>query len=298
VDIAWPALVSLVILMPGVFFFVGLYSRELYGRDASSRDAVSKLAPIVVVAFFTNAFLVLVARILPGVPEIDLRAVLSAMSAGAEGAVGISALAENLRRDVVWIAMYEAAACALGALAGFVMAGLVISGRWKVGVAHPWAYALTADSPKRLNPTYAFVLTKVKRGNAFELYRGPLDRFGLTPDGRFSHIVLLQPEKCKVDRDADGVTAGFRWSEVGESTGEAVQQRLLYIEMANVANVVFEKYPAIVDVTAKELADLLETLRQERAVAAAPDRASEPPAYSGRLDPSLGRVPDRPPPVA
>ena len=70
-DIAWPALATLVVLMPGFFFYVGLYSRELYGRDASSKDALSKLAPIVIVAFFGHAILIVAVGFVPFLPRVD-----------------------------------------------------------------------------------------------------------------------------------------------------------------------------------------------------------------------------------
>lgn len=262
-DIAWPAVAILVMILPGFSFFVGLYSRELYGREAASGDAVSKLAPIVLVSFLVHSGMTIVIHIVPWIPDVDLRAFLSAVNLDSAESIGLTALASNLAHNVGWILLYISVSSGLGAVAGWYVAGKIIDGKLRFGVAHPWAYDLSTSSNRRIDPTFAFVLTKIRRGTANELYKGPLDRFGLHPDGRFSYLVLLQPQKSHVERDADGTTKKFYWREIGDWSGKTAGKRLLYFDMKEVANVVLERYPGITGITSSRLSSALASRRAE-----------------------------------
>jgi hypothetical protein len=47
--------------------------------------------------------------------------------------------------------------------------------------------------------TYAYLMTKVEHNGKRLLYGGPLDRFGLLQDGRFSYFVLRRAERTCIE---------------------------------------------------------------------------------------------------
>ena len=56
-SIAWGSLVLLVVLLPGVLFFVGLHIPEKFTRDAVEQSALGQLAAVLCVSLFAHGAL-------------------------------------------------------------------------------------------------------------------------------------------------------------------------------------------------------------------------------------------------
>lgn len=207
-SIAWSTVFLLVLLLPGFFFFAGLYAPERFARDLGPRNALGGLAATVLVAFLVHAASSEGARLL-GRP-VDWAAVLEAMQlpspAGGAGTQSGSVLARVAARYAeapLAIPLYVLLTCALGRFAGRVLGTLAVRGWLPSLNAFPWVYRLRAGDGGRL--TIAHVLSDVSNGGRHLLYRGRLRHFGLNADGTFAYVVLASAEQRLLLVDGEGV---------------------------------------------------------------------------------------------
>jgi len=184
VSIAWGSLVLLILLLPGVLFFLGVYWPEQFTRDAESRSPLGQLAGALLVAFLVHGLLyALLSGVCGGwLPCISVDGLLATLGADSARSHGIDGMVRQFRW---WIFAYVAFTCGAGVAFGALYGWLVSSRRIRGFSRHRWVYDLSVDGL-----TYAYVLTNVRQEELVLLYRGFLRAFGLQQDGRFSYIVL------------------------------------------------------------------------------------------------------------
>jgi hypothetical protein len=272
VSIAWGSLVLLVLLLPGILFFLGVYWPEQFTREAESRSPLGQLAGALLIAFVLHG---LSYALLGGVcgswlPCIDIEALLQTISADPAHAQRVSRMLHRFRW---WIFAYVTLTC-LGGIGLGALYGWLVSKRKIRGFArHHWIYDLTIDGL-----TYAYVLTNVRQEKHVLMYKGFLRAFGLQQDGRFSYIVLTDVTRFYLSlEDSESVTSRMHLQKViGASSPEGnisiptetVPKKrvksLFVIEGEDIANAVFDT----LETPAKrlpedELKKLIDELRDE-----------------------------------
>jgi hypothetical protein len=170
-SVAWGGIVILVLLLPGVLFFVGIYIPEKFTRETTERSALGQLAGTVLIAFLVHGFLFSVlshgcGRVYPCIDlDLVLRLVAFDSSSGES-----SAIAANITQFRWWIFLYVLLSSALGMLAGALTGGGIVKGWLRFLAQHTWIYDLTVEDYETL--TLAYVMTKVGPNSRVLLYRG------------------------------------------------------------------------------------------------------------------------------
>lgn len=250
-SIAWSSLVLLVLLLPGVLFFVGIYLPEKFTRQAEARSPVGQLAGILLVAFLVHgtAFGLLAENCGDVLPCIRFDLLVDTMNLDAKQVITTRSVSDMLARYRWWIFAYVIATSGIGVALGYGYGALVSSGRIRGLSRHPWVYDLSVDGL-----TYTYVLTHLRHDERVLMYKGFLRAFGLQQDGKFSYIVLSDVTRMYMVLNPGGsITSGADEQRViGDSTpGHVVipsapslprkrRHSLFVIEGEDVANVVFD----------------------------------------------------------
>jgi len=272
VSIAWGSLVLLVVLLPGVLFFLGVYWPEHFTREAESRTPLGQLAGVLFVSLTIHGLLysVLGTFCQAWLPCISIEQLLYVVHGESAQARQTSAM---LLRFRWWIAGYVMATSLMGAGVGALYGWLVSTRKMRGFARHRWIYDLSVDGL-----TYAYVLTHVREGKHVLMYKGFLRAFGLQQDGRFSYIVLTDVTRLYLSLEVAGsITSGMHVQKViGSSTpGGTVSvptdptpkkraKSLFVIEGEDISNAVFDIFetPAA-PVKPEELHKLLDEIKAE-----------------------------------
>lgn len=204
-SVAWSTIFLLVLLLPGFFFYTGLYAPERFARDLAPRNPLGALAATVLVAFLVHAGLSWLTALLAY--PVDWAAVLAAMqlppSTTAAPQAVLAQVAHGYAAHPVAIPVYVLASCLGGRLAGRVLGSLAVRGWFPSLNAYGWVYDLKAGTGGRL--TVAHVLSDAGSGSRMLLYRGRLRHFGLNGDGTFSYVVLAGAEQRFLHLEGEAV---------------------------------------------------------------------------------------------
>jgi hypothetical protein len=276
VSIAWGSLVLLVVLLPGVLFFVGIYWPEQFTRETEVRSPLGQLAGALLVAFFVHgiAYGVLSSLCGSALPCISIGALLNTINVDPKVHLEVVRVSNMMRQYRWWIFSYIVGTSAAGIALGALYGSLSAKGRFRGFSKHPWIYALSVDGL-----TYAYVLTNLSYEDRILMYKGFLRAFGLQQDGRFSYIVLTDVTRMYMKLSATGSeTSGSDLQKmIGASTpGKVVLptestkpkkrlQSLFVIDGTDVANAVFDVLET--DAEALDANELRKVLLEEAAAA-------------------------------
>lgn len=249
-SLAWSSLVVLLLLLPGVLYFVGLYMPEQFTRETAERTPLGQLAAVLIVSFTVQGalywMLSAACRQWTGIPCIDLTIVMRVVLLEKPDAL----LAQMLTRFWGWIFVYMLAASAIGVALGFATGKAVVHGYLHGITQHPWVYGLSVGD----NFTVAYVMTHVRHEDRVLLYQGFLKQFGLQRDGCFSYIVLTDVSRgyMHLDAKAPRTAAAEHWLKIGKAPASISREAMrgtsldrvhgyFVIEGEDVANVVFDR---------------------------------------------------------
>ena len=282
-SIAWGSLVLLLLLLPGVLFFVGLYIPEQFTRETTERSPLGQLAAILLVSFTVHGGLFLFQPALcgGGFPCIDLRVVIETLSAERPDGSAARRLAANLASHWGWIFSYVLGTATLGVIAGWCTGRLVVKGRLRGLTQHTWVYDLSVGD----NFTIAYVMTHVKHDNRVLMYQGFLKGFGLQRDGRFSYIVLTDVVRgyMHLGEDCPVTSETTSWRKIGQTptsvgplsstrTNARRERSYFVIEGEDIGNVVFDRLVFDFNVKLEDLANLIDEVRRQLAAEMKPSR--------------------------
>lgn len=250
-SIAWSSLVLLVLLLPGVLFFTGIYLPEKFTRQAEARSPLGQLAGVLFIAFVVHgtAFGLFGSNCSGRAPCMRFDLLVDFLNLDSKQATATALSSAMLVQFRWWIYSYVLLTSGAGVLLGYAYGALVSSGKLRGLSRHPWVYDLSIDGL-----TYAYVMTHVKHEERLLMYKGFLRAFGLQEDGRFSYIVLSDVTRMYMQLAPGGSeTSGADGQRViGNSTPgtvilprEPAQPRrrrhsVFIIEGEDVANVVFD----------------------------------------------------------
>lgn len=263
-SLAWSTVALLVLLLPGFLFFVGLYLPERISRDVIPGGTLTQLGGIVLVAFFVHALLYAVLMsacgTLPWLPCISFDTALSTFSPDLKKGASPSVLAQNMGENRWWILAYFLGISGFGLVIGLGTGKLIVTGPFRFLAKHSWIYDLV--DPDDSSFTLAYVLTNVRTDNRILMYRGYLQEYCFTPDGKISYLVLMGCSRyyLKLESKKPVTTAAKDWLVVGKSSdglmadGSEKQWSFMVIEGEDIANVVFDRHA--LTLTSEELSEL------------------------------------------
>lgn len=268
-SIAWGSLVLLVVLLPGVLFFVGIYWPEQFTRETEPRSPLGQLAGALLVAFVVHGFAYsLLSSVCGGqFPCISISAWLQTINMDPKDVAEVRRIGSMMRQFRWWIVAYVTGTALLGIILGAVYGSLVATGKFRRFSRHHWIYTLSVDGL-----TYAYVLTNVGYEDRLLMYKGFLRAFGLQQDGRFSYIVLTDVTRMYMKLAETGSeTSGVELQKIigASSPGKVILpaeptkpkkrvQSLFVIDGHDVSNAVFDVLETDAEaVNAEELRSLL-----------------------------------------
>ena len=238
-SLAWTTVAIVALLLPGVFFFLGLSTYERLSRETIRSGVVSELALAIFVAALIHALL------LGALWRVGFQLgpfVAPAIAPEQYGAGLVSELVSRLFPTAAYFFVAATFGFGLGVLASFCM----VRGWLRVLATHKWIYDII-DASRKGSVVTAYVMTNtVQNGNAL-MYRGRLHEFYLSKDGKLSYIVLKNTARYYMTFGADGPRTGKQL----ELFGSEQQQRsaqvwdYLLIDGANISNTLFDSGPQI-----------------------------------------------------
>lgn len=128
-SIAWGSLVLLVVLLPGVLFFVGIYWPEQFTRESEPRSPLGQLAGALLIAFSVHglAYALLTSVCGKWLPCISIQSFLDVVSVDPK-VPGMSAAVSGMaRRYRWWILLYLLSTSAIGIILGAVYGSLIVT---------------------------------------------------------------------------------------------------------------------------------------------------------------------------
>lgn len=251
-SLAWSTVALLVLLLPGFLFFVGLYLPERISRDIVPGGTLTQLGGVVLVAFFIHALLFAVhtsaCSAWSWLPCIRFDYALSTFSPDLKEAASPAILARNITENRWWILAYFVGTSGLGLYVGLKTGQLIITGPFRFLAKHSWIYDLIDADDSSL--TLAYVLTTIRTDNRVLMYRGFLQEYCFTPEGKISYLVLVGCSRyyLKLESKKPVTAAPKDWLVVGQSSDGLMadvsekQWSYMVIEGEDVANVVFDRH--------------------------------------------------------
>jgi hypothetical protein len=255
-SIAWTTVVILLVLLPGIFFFIGMAFYERLSREVIRGSAVSEIALAIAVALALHLLALSV-----------LTAFGFEFANFIEPLIGYDRLASSVlvQRVVerVLPAMgYFTVVAAAGFGVGWIMATFILRGPLRFLATHKWIYDIVdADRKKRV--LTACVMTNTVENNNALMYKGRLHEFYLLGDGKISYLVIKNCSRYFMHfKDSDPET-GVQYELFGHNSHQNQIFDYLVIEGSQIANVLFDATPEITGIKEGEavLEEALEQLK-------------------------------------
>jgi len=239
-SLAWATLALIVFLLPGVFFFIGLATYERLSREIIRSGVVSEvaMASAIAIAIHVIAIVILSAVGFRFSQFVEPLAEFSRI----ETHVFVQRLADRLMP----VALYLAATTATGFGLGWFVAVNIVSGRLRRLARHKWIYDIT-DVDRKGGFVTAFVMTTIIDQSRIIMYKGRLHDIFLGPEGNISYLVLRNCYRYYMTFEDGALTTSRQLELFGARQGARpanVWDRL-FIEGANIANVLFDSSPEI-----------------------------------------------------
>jgi hypothetical protein len=252
VSLAWSTIALLVLLLPGFLFFVGLYFPERISRDVVPGSSLTQLGGVVLIAFFLHgllyAILASLCQVWSALPCVRLDYALAAFNPDLGTETLLREIAANIERFRWWILAYLAATSALGLLGGIKAGKMIVDGRLRFLAKHDWIYDLV--DPDDSSYTVAYVVTNIRADDRVLMYRGFLQEYCFTAEGKVSYLVLVHAARyyLKLEERRPRTSSARNWLSVVKeraiADGGAPEREWSYmvLEGQNIANVVFDRY--------------------------------------------------------
>jgi hypothetical protein len=235
-SLAWT---PVLLLLPGIFFFIGLASYERLSREIIRSGVVSEIALASVIA--TGIHLVFIVLLSAGGFRLSRFIMPLAQYGSIPPAVFVQQISERLTPAV----LYLAAATGTGFGLGWLLAIGVVSGPFRRFVHHKWIYDIV-DVDRRGGIVTAYVMTNIVDQARIIMYKGRLHDIFLGAEGKISYIILKDCTKYFMTFKDDKLITSEQYGLFAQQKNrpESVWDRLL-IDGSNIANVLFDSSPEI-----------------------------------------------------
>lgn len=282
-SVVWTTIALVALLLPGIFFFIGVATYERFSREIIRSGAVSELALATVVAIVIHTILVTSLS----AAGFRLSAFFSPLAEYA--AVTPTELVHRIATRLMPAVLYLIASTASGFVLGCAVAIGIVRGWLRFLAKHKWVYDII-DRDRKGGIVTAFVMTTTIEDNKVLMYRGRLHEIFLLEDGKVSYVILKDCARFYMNFGESGLTTG-RQLDIFQRV-PAAQRRIwdyLMIDGSNIANILFDPNPVTVKATdegakALQLAvrshrSALENLRRASTIA---KRAADSPSTDAK----------------
>ena len=233
-NIAWATIAILALILPGVFFFIGLSIYERLPREIIRSGVVSEVALAAVVAIFLHTIFISVLS----ATGFRLNSLITLITSEYSSGMAAPGLTRAISDCLLSVALYLLVTAAVGFALGYLVALGIVTGRLRFLARHKWIYDVIKADRKRAIVT-AYVMTKVVLDNKVLMYRGRVHEVFLGNEGAVSYIILRNCSKFYMTFAAQGLVS----SDQKELFDHHAQDRIwdyLLIEGENISNILFD----------------------------------------------------------
>jgi hypothetical protein len=255
-SLAWASLAILLLLLPGVFFFIGLASYERLSREIIRSSVISEVAMATAIAIAIHLALICLLSAC-GFRLSQFIAPLAEYSN-----ISIIEFVRRAAERIIPALLYLGVATGLGFCLGLIVAIGVVSGPLRRVALHKWIYDIV-DVDRKGGIITAYVMTNMISDSRIIMYKGRVHEVFLNSDGKISYIILKNCSRYHMTMGDDGLVMGRQLELFGSkqrSRPTNVWDRLM-IDGSNIANVLFDSSPEITGQTEGE--DALNAAFQE-----------------------------------
>src|SRR5262249_34556041 len=241
------------------FFFVGLAAFERLSRDIIRTGVVSEIALAIVVAVVIHT----VAISLMSTAGFRLSGFLGPLADydKTPHSQFLSHSADHLLPAIIYLGLTSLAGLGLGALAAMG----VVSGPLRFLATHKWIYDII-DADRKGRIVTAFVMTNTTQNNRVLMYRGRVQELFLGADGKLSYIALRNCARYYMMFEGTEPMTSNQLELFGtkQRTRSTALSAFLLIDGSNIANVLFDSSPEIIESAEGERAldEALEAIRR------------------------------------
>jgi hypothetical protein len=229
-SVAWSTILIIALLFPGVFFFIGLSSKERFSKEVVRSNAIGDVGLAILVALILHLSAYEALTLL----GFDLAEFLGSLPSFEKWLSLAPAIKIFVRGSIYTIVM-----AAIGWLIGWGFASLPFVGR------HKWIN--TVNRSMKDGIVTAYVMTTTVQNNRSLMYKGVLSEFYLTVDGSLTYIVLRSCSRffMKMEGDDPTTTAQLKLFGMAQDSRDKQFWDYLFIDAKNIANILFDPSPEI-----------------------------------------------------
>jgi hypothetical protein len=268
-SVAWTTLAIIVMLVPGIFFFIGVASYERLSREIIRSSVVSELAmaAMIAIALHTAAISIISAWGF----RLSNFLVPFAQFPGPRPAELIHPIADRL----LPLALYLMVLAAAGFSSGYVVAIGVLKGPLRSLATHKWIYDVI-DSGRKGGIVTAYVMTTMVQDGKVLMYRGRVHELFLNKDGDISYVILKNCARFYMIFGEAGLTTSKQFT-LFDVADKGRRWDYLFVEGENIANILFDPSPEKIRETPAGTAALQEELKKRQTTIVAARRQHQPP---------------------
>lgn len=223
-SVVWTTLAIIALLIPGIFFFVGLATYERLSREIIRSGVVSEVALATMVAIVLHT----VCLSLLGAFGFRLSSFLSPLVE--YDSVSHAEIVLRLSRKLIPVVIYLVTTAAVGFAVGAIVATGIVKGWLRFLAKHKWIYDIV-DRDRNGGIVTAFVMTKTIEDGKVLMYRGRLHEVFLLTGGKISYVILKNSARFYMTFGTEAPVMGKQLDLFdGGSTGRRMWDYLLIEE--------------------------------------------------------------------
>jgi hypothetical protein len=255
-SIVWTTIALIALLLPGVFFFIGLATYERLSREIIRSGVVSEIALASVVAVVLHTVCISLLSASLGFRLSHFVMPLATMPVSSKEFV------LELSHRLLPAVFYFLATASIGFVLGAITAVGIVRGWLRFLAKHKWIYDII-DRDRKGGIVTAFVMTTTVEDGKVLMYRGRIHEIFLLPDGKISYVILKNCARFYMTFEAEAPTTG---KQLELFSGDALQRRIwdyLLIDGNNIANILFDPSSEKIRASEEGRKALKEAMQQE-----------------------------------
>jgi hypothetical protein len=255
-SIVWTTIALIALLLPGVFFFIGLATYERLSREIIRSGVVSEIALASVVAVVLHTVCISLLSAIIGFRLSDFVIPLATVP------VSTKEFILELSHRLVPAVLYLLGTASFGFGLGVVTAVGIVRGWLRFLAKHKWIYDVI-DRGRKGGIVTAFVMTTTVEDGKVLMYRGRIHEIFLLPDGKISYVILKNCARFYMTFGAEAPTTG---KQLELFQGSDLHRRIwdyLLIDGNNIANILFDPSPEKIRASEEGRRALKEALQKE-----------------------------------
>jgi len=239
-EVAWTTILIIALLLPGVFFFIGLSTGHRYSREIIKTSAIGEVGWAVFISIIIHllAWRVLILFGFDLANDLKQIADFETMPRWL--------LVDHIVRWLFPFGFYILITALVGLGVGWLFSLLGHLGYLPFLITHKWINQVRLSMKAGLVTTY--VMTNTVENNKVLMYKGILAEFYQQKEGKFEYVVLKSCSRYFMTFEQATPKTGEQLQLFGSQIGrpEGVWD-FLQIEGTNIANILFDPSPQIVE---------------------------------------------------